>query len=92
MDTTQDRDRESWAEAMRQVGELRAGLRPEPSEGIARNPVYRMMTAMTGEARQFESDLARQIGPDEAHRVVFAEGFCSTGSTFTGAGPREPKK
>ena len=92
LDVARDKDRETQSEAMRQVGEVRAGVRAEPTEAVAQSPVYKMFSALTGEAAQFESDLARHLGPDEAHRVTFSDGLCAGSSTFGGPGPREPKK
>jgi hypothetical protein len=87
-DMTREKDRNGWAEAMRQVGEVRAGLRPEPSEDTARNPVFKVFSALTGEAKNFEADLAKHLGPEDARRVTFSEELCAGRSTFGGPGPR----
>ena len=88
VDMNRETDREGWAEAVRQVGEVRAGLRPEPSEEILKNPVYKVFSAMTGESKNFEADLAQNLGPEEAHRVTFSDSLCAGRSTFGGPGPR----
>jgi ferric-dicitrate binding protein FerR (iron transport regulator) len=90
MDVTQDKDGAGYDEAMRQVGEIRAGQRPMPAPGDAMNPVERMMLAMTGETKSFESDLAQSFGPDDAHRIAYGENGCWQASTFGGPGPRKP--
>lgn len=91
LDMNRDKDKEGTNEAMRQVGEIRAGLRPAPAPGDPQHPVLQMMMALTGELKSFESDLAQQLGPDEAHRISYADGLCAGRSTFGGPGAR-PKK
>jgi hypothetical protein len=79
-------------EAMRQVGEIRAGLRPMPPAN-QQNAVMKLFLATTGELQQFESDLAQGLGPEDAHRVVYTpKALCLGQSTFGGPGPREPEK
>ena len=39
-----------------------------------------------------EGDLAQSLGPEEAHRVTYAEGMCMGQHSFGGGGPREPEK
>lgn len=92
LDQTRDKDKESAYEAMRQVAEIRAGQRPAPAANDTTNPVLKMFLALTGEMKTFESDLAQSLGPDEAHRVAYADGMCMGTSTFGGPGPREPEK
>ena len=91
---TQERNRSgsSASEAMRQVGEMRAGLRPMPAPGEAVNPVAKVFLALTGELSKFQSELAESFGPEEAHRLAFSEDLCVSRSTFGGPGPRKPKE
>lgn len=92
LDQTRDKDKEAAYEAMRQVAEIRAGLRQAPT-GEAASPVLKMFLALTTEMKTFESDLAQSLGPEEAHRVAYADGMCMGHSTFGGPGPREqPEK
>lgn len=76
-------------EAMRQVAEIRAGLRPPPAAGKEQHPVFELFWALTGEMQSFESDLAQTFGPEEAKRLAYAESICAGHSTFGGPGPRE---
>lgn len=91
VDMARDKDKDAWAESMWQVGEVRAGLRPEPSAEVAQSPIYKIFSALTGEAKNFEADLAKNLGPEEAHRVAFSDKICAGRSTFGGPGPREKK-
>jgi hypothetical protein len=93
LDVENKKDSEAVGEAMRQVGEIRAGLRPMPGANEQVHPVVKMFLAVTGEGKLFENDLAEAWGPEEAHRIAFAEdGLCIGTSTWGGHGPREPKK
>lgn len=78
---------EAVAEAMRQIGEMRAGLRPMPGPNEPVHPVVRMFVATMREAQAFEADLAQELGPDDAHRVTFSEDICMSQSTFGGPWP-----
>lgn len=82
-------DREAASEAMRQVGEIRAGQRPPPRPGEPMHPVAQTFWELTGENARFEADLAAQLGPDDAHRVAFSDELCQAASTFGGPGPRK---
>jgi hypothetical protein len=89
VDQTRDKDKGATQEAMRQVGEIRAGLRPMPGPNEPVHPVLKMFLALTGEMKLFEGDLAQSLGPEEAHRVAYADGMCMGHSTFGGS-PRQP--
>lgn len=89
LDIEDKKDSEAVGEAMRQVGEIRAGLRPMPAPNEPIHPVARMFLAVTGEAQQFENELAQTFGPDEAHRIMFSDGMCVGRSTWGGRGPRK---
>jgi ferric-dicitrate binding protein FerR (iron transport regulator) len=92
LDLAQAKEKDVANEAMRQVAEIRAGVRPPPGPNEQTNAVTRMFLALTGEMKSFEGDLAQSLGPEEAHRVAYAEGMCMGQSTFGGPGPREPEK
>lgn len=92
LDQTKEKEKSSVNEAMRQVAEIRAGQRPMPAANDPMGPVTKMFLALTGEMKSFEGDLAQSLGPEEAHRIAFAEGMCMGRSTFGGPGPRDPGK
>ncbi len=74
---------------MWEVGELRAGQRAQLDPSVQQSPVAKMFLALTDSSKLFENDLAQSLGPEEAHRVTFADGMCMGQSTFGGPGPRE---
>jgi hypothetical protein len=76
-------------EAMRQVAEIRAGLRAAPDPTLAEHPVLRSLLALTGEPARFEAELAEAFGPEEAKRLAFSEELCRTELHFAGPGPRK---
>jgi ferric-dicitrate binding protein FerR (iron transport regulator) len=92
LDSSRGKDLEAGNEAMRQVGEVRAGLRAEVDPSLQGSPVVKMFFALTAERKLFESELAQSLGPDEAHRVTFADGMCMHTSSFGGPGPRQDPK
>jgi ferric-dicitrate binding protein FerR (iron transport regulator) len=92
LDVAQGKEPEATNEAMRQVGEIRAGLRPAPGPNDPISPVAKMFLALTGELKLFEAELAQTMGQAEAHRVAYADGMCMQSSTFGGPGPRDPQK
>jgi hypothetical protein len=71
--------------ARKQVGEIRAGLRPMPGPNDRLNPVAQMFLAITGETKSFENELAQSFGPEEAHRLVYSGEMCMHQSTFGGS-------
>jgi ferric-dicitrate binding protein FerR (iron transport regulator) len=92
LDLAQAKEKDAANEAMRQVAEIRAGMRPMPAANDGMSPVTKMFLVLTGEMKSFEGDLAQSLGPDEAHRVAYAEGMCMGQSTFGGPGPRDGDK
>ena len=92
IDSTRTKDADAANEAMRQVGEVRAGLRPDVEPSLQGSPVAKMFFALTSERKLFEGELAQSLGPEEAHRVTFAEGMCMHTSIFGGPGPRPDPK
>lgn len=77
VDIAQKNDPAATVAAQKAVGEIRAGLRPEPPNGEGLHPVTKMFLALTGAQPAFESDLAQTFGPEEAHRIAYAEGLCA---------------
>lgn len=92
LDIEDKRDSDAVGEAMRQVGEIRAGMRPMPRPNEPMHPVARMFLAVTGESQLFENELAQSFGPEEAHRITFSDQMCMGRSTWGGRGPRKPEK
>ncbi len=91
LDRQSDKDPEASEEAMRQSAEIRAGTRPPPGPNDPVHPLVKLFLATTGEAQQFEAELARSLGPEEAHRITFAEDLCVQQSRWRGPGPRAAK-
>jgi hypothetical protein len=85
-----EKDAVALDEAMRRIGEVRAGQRPMPRPSEMANSVEGVLLAMTGEMIDFEADLAQSLGPDAAHRVAFADGMCMAQSTWGNHGLRSP--
>ncbi len=89
-DMARTEDSKAASEAMRQVSEVRAGTRAEADPAVTKHPVFKLFTALTGETKDFEKDLAENFGPEEAARLAYAKGMCHGSSTFGGPGPRKP--
>jgi hypothetical protein len=66
--------------AITAVAEIRAGARPVPAS--SEDPIERIFLVWTGALGDLESDLARSFGPEEAHRLVFAEDMCAYNTTW----------
>jgi ferric-dicitrate binding protein FerR (iron transport regulator) len=60
---------EDVGEELREVAEIRAGLRPMPSD--VEGSVMKVWLTLTGESKAVEQDLARSFGPEQAHRIVY---------------------
>ncbi len=89
-DLASQADRDGTSEAHIQVAEIRAGIRPEPP--VDKQPAtMKMMLALTAEQGAFESDLARTMGPEEAHRVAWSDDICVSNNSW-GTAPRGSKK
>lgn len=82
-------DKDAAEQARLHVSEIRAGLRPAPAPTDKVHPVLATFLALTGEASQFEADLATEFGPEEAKRITYAEGMCMSHSTWGGSPPRK---
>ena len=67
------------------VANVRAGNTPMPSDSTI-DPFVALMFAETGAMPQLQADLAASFGPEEAHRLAFADelGSCS-GTSGPGA-------
>jgi hypothetical protein len=82
---------EAVDDAFRQVGEIRAGLRPAPGPRDPMSPVVALLLATTAEMPLYEADLAQALGPEEAHRVAFSPESCKAQTSYAGHGPRNKK-
>ena len=87
LDIESARNGDAAKEARRQVGEIRAGVRPMPAPNEPTNPVLKLFLAMTGEAKSFEAELAQAFGPEDAHRIAYSDELCMGSSTFGGYRP-----
>lgn len=77
-------------EAMRRVAEMRAGLRPLASvDDPSLAPPEKVFLVLTGEQKAFEEDLARSLGPEEAHRIATSSALCTRSAKYDGPGPRK---
>lgn len=91
-DVAQSADQEATAEAHTQAAEIRAGQRPEPGPNDKVHPVTRLFLALTAQLPAFEADLAKSFGPEEAHRLVFADGMCRSDDRWGGGKKRGAAK
>jgi hypothetical protein len=70
IDGSRKENADKMQQALTRVGEVNAGKRASPTPGAALEPVEALMLAMTTEAKTFESDLAANLGPEDAHRIA----------------------
>ncbi len=89
LDIMQATGDEGLEEARYQIGEIQAGLRPPPKEGEKVHPLLSMMLPLAQGQSIFEGKLAEHFGPEEAHRLAFADEMCRSRSTWGGPGPRK---
>ncbi len=89
IDQSRKKDPKGASEAMRQVAEIRAGMREAPGADAETHPVLQAFMTLTGEMNAFKADLAEDFGPGQAQEIAFAEGMCKHTSVFGGPGPRE---
>jgi ferric-dicitrate binding protein FerR (iron transport regulator) len=80
LDLEEGKDPDAAKAAMKLVGEVRGGLKPAPGPNDPTNPVYSMFMAVTNSIHDFENNLAQSFGPEEAHRITYADGICMGGS------------
>jgi hypothetical protein len=77
LSTERDRDQDAATKAQQLVADIRAGNAPMPAPNAQLNPVTKLFLAMTDSSKDFENDLAQSFGPEEAHRLAYAEsGMC----------------
>lgn len=80
-----EQDPKARHEAQQMAVDIRAGLRPAPGPNEKVPALTRMMLASVQELKVFEEELAKSFGPDEAHRITYADGLCMGHSTWGGA-------
>jgi hypothetical protein len=83
----EQQNNDAYTEAVREVAEIEAGLRPAPGAGDAVMPIERAYLALAGESRILQADLTKSIGPDDAQRFVYGDQGCWWNSSH-GVGPR----
>ena len=89
-DTAVKVDKESAKEAHTQVAEIRAGLRAEPGSNEKVHPVMKLFLLLTGANKVFEGDLAKSLGPEEAHRIAMSDDVCMSNNGWGGGKKRDP--
>ena len=65
------------------VAQIRAGILPIPGPNDSIDPYEKLLLSQTGELKSFESDLAKSLGPEEAHRIAYSESLGSCNSITT---------
>lgn len=69
---------------LKKVAQIRAGELPVPAPGDSSvDPLERMLLAQTDALPQLQSDLARSLGPDLAHRVAYDDDLSACASRFS---------
>jgi hypothetical protein len=66
---------------LKQVGEIRAGTRPEPKPEDT-TPLMRMLLQFSTASDLLEAELAKSLGADEAHRIVYSDELCFSANTI----------
>jgi len=82
-------DREGASEAHTETAEIYAGMRARPGPNEKIHPVMKLFTLLIDANKNFENDLAKSFGPDEAHRLAFSDDMCSSNSRWGGGKKRE---
>ena len=89
LDIENEKNRDATDRARREVGEIRAGMKPMPAPDAKMHPVAKLFLTMTGSNKRLESELAQTFGPEEAHRLAYSSGLCHGQSTFGGSSPKK---
>jgi len=63
------------------IAEIRAGKRPEPPAAQL-SPQQKMLMFFSGELKNFEGELAKTFGAEDAHRIAFADDLCFDANTL----------
>lgn len=90
MDAIQNSARKSSAEGARDAlvrsAEVQAGKRQPGADATA---LVQLTNALAKEGKQFESDLAAKLGPDDAKRIAWSNDLCTDRRTFRASDDRE---
>jgi hypothetical protein len=81
-------DDDAAREAHTLAAEIRAGIRPEPGPNEKVHPVTKMFLILSNANKAFELDLAKSFGPEEAHRIAYADNMCVSSSRWGGGKKR----
>jgi hypothetical protein len=74
-------DHDGTRAAFSQVGAIRSGQSAMPANP---SPTLQALMLMTGEPALVESDLAKSLGPDDAHRLLYdGKGICMQSSSWS---------
>jgi hypothetical protein len=71
-------------DAQQLAADILAGNKKAPAPGEKVPALTRMMLSRAGQAKALERELAKSLGPDDAHRVVFSDELCMGHSTWGG--------
>jgi hypothetical protein len=63
-------------EQTRIAAEIRAGLVPMPPDPASLGPYTQLLLAQLSESQQIEEQLAKSIGPDDAHTFIYGGAGC----------------
>jgi hypothetical protein len=63
-------------EQTRIAAEIRAGLVPTPPDPASLGPYTQLLLAQLSESQQIEDQLAKSIGPDDAHTFIYGGAGC----------------
>ena len=82
-----ERDEKATSEAIRQVAEMRAGLREIPEDTTTLHPVTQIFLANTGATRQWMDRLSEALGQERADKLWKDGGGCVSRGVYA-VGPR----
>jgi hypothetical protein len=78
-------------EQTRVAAEIRAGLVPMPPDPASLGPYTQLLLAQLSESQQIEEQLAKSIGPDDAHTFIYGGAGCWEHFSKS-AGPRSKRQ
>jgi hypothetical protein len=87
-DLLSEMDNKARRDAQQLAADIRAGVKPMPGPGEKLPPLTRMMLASMQQAKVLEDEIAKSLGPGEAHRIVYSEKLCMGHSSWGGSPPK----
>ncbi len=84
-DLLSETDNKARREAQQLAADIRAGLKPTPGPNEKLPVLTRMMLVSTQQAKVLEDEIAKSLGREEAHRIVFSEKLCMGQSSWGGS-------